>query len=189
MFKLWVMIPCWEARALIPLNSKFLLLLVALPAFGLAQTQPTCPQLGDVYIGAPDFVTPLTPSSSVRIAIRRYIGDQVWDFVPENLQIVGFSVSLDAVGEQRNWSFPGPLSPAVLGTLNPGTYAVTIRPVATNVVPSVACPVLVTNFVIEGVPYEYMPVPSTAWLSAGLLALLLGGAGVWSARRRVEFGQ
>lgn len=158
----------------------FSALVISAVASAQVPPAPICPSASNVVFiatpPAPSF--PITSLVSVSIGIR----SGSWDFVGENIAVSGFNINMDAPSEFVG--FPSiPIHFAPIGVLPAGTYSVTIRPVARNVTPSVACPQLVVPLVIpEGA--SSTPVPSTGWLGTALLMLLLGIVALTERRRR-----
>lgn len=110
----------------------------------------------------------------------------MWDFVAENIQTSGYAISLDAPSVAVPFSSV-PIAFRALGVLPAGTYAVTIRPVARNVTPNVACPVLTVPLEVTQA-YEYVPVPvaERGWVLVLASVLALFGAVRLSRRRSIH---
>ena len=91
-----------------------------------AQVPPTsiCPVASNVFFS----VAPPSPPGAInsgaitQIAIRVRT-DQVWDFIPENIQIAGFSVTMGASSEYILIPDMFPLQYRPIGRLPAGNYA------------------------------------------------------------------
>lgn len=156
------------------------------PTLGTAQVPPSsiCPAAGDVFFrtAPPNITVPINSGSITEFAVRTQ-NLQTWDFYPDNIQINGFSIVIDA--HSVLVLIPGiyPLQYFAIGQLAAGTYSLTLNPVVNSVTPNFICPPVTVSLVVAQA-YENLPVPVTNGGWAALLAVLAGVVGLtWISRR------
>ncbi|MEO8460724.1 MAG: hypothetical protein ABI451_09360 [Dokdonella sp.] len=152
-------------------------------------TMPLCPDEESVHFFLNRPLPPDPPPGDYTfvLVIKTFVLGfffETYEYWPENIEVSGHQITFDAPAvEYIYWGIPYPNHSENLGVLAPGTYAVTINPIATNVMPAVACPTITVPLVIPQA-YEYVAIPGpTGWLAA-LLAALLGLCGAAFIGRR-----